>query len=85
MGDNKDAYWTPLIDQNSTIDARRLPTKGAVRLVQSYHTTTNTNPVRDGMPLIRELIPARTISRHRDALVATPGKMRLGFSSALPP
>ena len=32
MGDNKDAYWTPPIDQISTIGARRLPTKGAVRL-----------------------------------------------------
>ena len=32
MGDNKDAYWTPLIDQNSTIGARRLPTKEAIRL-----------------------------------------------------
>ena len=45
--------------------------------------------VRDGMPLIRvskELgLPARTIRRHRDALVDTPGKVRLGSSSALPP
>ena len=45
--------------------------------------------VRDGMPLIRvskELrVPARTIRRQRDALVATPGKVRLGSSSALPP
>ena len=44
--------------------------------------------VRDGMPLIRvskELgVPARTIRRHRDALVATPGKVKLGSSSALP-
>ena len=32
MGDNKDAYWTPPIDQISTIGARRLLTKGAVRL-----------------------------------------------------
>ena len=45
--------------------------------------------VRDAMPLIRvskELgVPARTIRRHRDALVATPGNVRLGSSSALPP
>ena len=43
--------------------------------------------VRDGMLLIRvskELrVPARTIRRHRDALVATLGKVRLGSSSAL--
>ena len=32
MGDNKDAYMTPPIDKNSTIGARRIPTKGAVRL-----------------------------------------------------
>ena len=38
------------------------------------------------MPLIRvrkELgVPARTIRRHRDALVSTPGQVRLGSSSA---
>ena len=28
VGDNKDACWTPLIDQNSTIGARRLPAIG---------------------------------------------------------
>ena len=41
------------------------------------------------MPLIRVskelVVPARTICRHRDALVDTPGKVRLGSSSALPP
>ena len=41
------------------------------------------------MPLIRvskELgVPGRTIHRHRDALVASPGKVRLGSSSVLPP
>ena len=45
--------------------------------------------VRDAMPLIRVskelVIPSRTIRRHRDALVDTPGKVRLGSSSALPP
>ena len=45
--------------------------------------------VRDVMPLIRVskelVIPSRTIRRHRDALVDTPGKVRLGSSSALPP
>ena len=44
---------------------------------------------RDGMPLIRVskelIIPSRTIRRHRDALVDTPGKMRLCSSSALLP
>ena len=45
--------------------------------------------VRDGMPLIRVskelVILSRAIRRHRDALVDTPGKVRLGSTSALPP
>ena len=44
---------------------------------------------RDGRPLIRVnkelVIPSCTIRRHRDALVDTPGKVRMGSSSALPP
>ena len=44
---------------------------------------------RDVIPLIRVskelVIPSRTIRRHRDALVDTPGKVRLGSSSVLPP
>ena len=42
--------------------------------------------LQDALRLVRELgVQARTIRRHRDVLVATPEKVRLGSSSALPP
>ena len=36
MGDNIDACWASTIDQNSTIGARRLPAKGAIRLCRGF-------------------------------------------------